>query len=76
MNTAPIPHASHKGALSDLIDLPDIITSVDDRSYLTVYDGARDRPCVTVDFRILVQTVEAGHNRRHLDVGRAHDVVH
>ena len=45
MNTAPAPHASHKGALSDLIDLPDIITSVDDCSYPAVYDGARDRPC-------------------------------
>jgi hypothetical protein len=32
MNTAPAPHASHTGALSDLIDLPDIITSADDGS--------------------------------------------
>ncbi len=45
MNTAPAPHASHKGALSDLINLPDIITSVDDCSYPAAYDGARDRPC-------------------------------
>ena len=45
MNTAPAPHASHKGALSDLIDPPDIITSVDDCSCPAVYDGARDRPC-------------------------------
>jgi hypothetical protein len=44
MNTAPAPHASEKGALSDLIDLPDIITSVDDCSYPAAYDGARDRP--------------------------------
>jgi hypothetical protein len=41
MNTAPAPRASHKGALSDLIDLPDIITSVDDSSYPAVCDGAR-----------------------------------
>jgi len=45
MNTAPAPHASHKGALSDLIDPPDIITSVDDCSCPAVYDGARDKPC-------------------------------
>ncbi len=44
MNTAPVSHASHKGALSDMIDLPDIITSVDDCGYPAVYDGARDRP--------------------------------
>ncbi len=49
MNTKPVSHASHKGALSDMIDLPDIITSVDDCSY-RLRTTAREIDLVTVDF--------------------------